>query len=706
MTGPRATRALFRCDGAAVPPELARQAWDVSEEIRARGSKPDLTMKVENLARRTSGELDPRVRDLFRIATYAFAADRAAGRGGPVDVHREGWSRALTLCVPVADPAFWSSPEVLGPLTEALGFGTGDAWTFVFDRAQPEAGQIPIRWAPAPDGDATALFAARPDVVVLFSGGTDSLCALVELLAGGARRPLVVSHWPAAQVDARQLRLLRDVRRLFGRWELPHVGVEIHRAGTGDGERSQRSRGFLYACLGAVVAAHVGAGEVVLADNGYVSINPPINDQLVGTLASRGTHPKFLLLVNRFLNRVFGGAVRVANPLWSRTRAEALGVLAASGCPELLAATHSCGKLQAPIPGKPHCGGCSQCVDRRTAVVRAGLEAHDPVEGYGLDLFRSALPESEARTVALSYFRFADRLRRIDPDWVFNDIPELQACLDPDDPAYREQELAIPELLGRHGEEAVTALATMIRRHASELSRRELPPEALIPLWLGESGATASGPAQSFGVAPAPQRSRFVRDGKRWHLVFRGDKDVVAHAVGMTRLGRLLKAPGQPVPALDLVAGSTAPTEDGWKRGALDPRAAVEDLRSDAPARAGAWRRPKDADLKRRAEELEQELAALPPDLRDDAPRREEIRRELEAIADKLVAEAGWSGVPARPGDAHERARTAVRHSIDVARQAIHAVIPPLHEHLAESLRFGNTCTYDPRPPEDWDVKL
>ena len=270
MTAASVTRALFRCDGAAVPVALERGDWDVDLPLRAEGDDPDLNLRVEGLAGKVLGATDARAVDLIRIDAYAYAADQAVSRGG-LDVHRERWRRRLTLCVGVADPAFWSAPAVATALAEALGFGTEDAWSFAFDRLPPHGGQLRM------DLDDRPLL-GEPDSVVLVSGGTDSLCALVEAVAERGARPVVVSHRPAPPVDAVQKTLLAAVRARFPAWQFPHLSFRIHRRGGNAADTSQRARGFLFAALGAAVAGQVGLGPVLLPDNAYVSANPPIND--------------------------------------------------------------------------------------------------------------------------------------------------------------------------------------------------------------------------------------------------------------------------------------------------------------------------------------------------------------------------------------------------------------------------------------------
>lgn len=243
MTPHQPVRALFRCDGAAAPAEWERRAWDIEAPIASRGQVADLNLKVEPLAAQVVGAIDGRADDLVRIAAYAYAADQMVSRGGPVDVHREHWRRQLALCVPVSDPGFWSEAGRLELLREVFAFLTEDEWEFAFERGEPAVGQLPMDLPGLPPAE-------PPDAVVLFSGGTDSLCALVEAVSAGAR-PLVVSHRPAAQFDRWQRDLLDELRCRFPTWRFPQLSFWVHRRGGDPADSAQRTRAFLFAAPGA-----------------------------------------------------------------------------------------------------------------------------------------------------------------------------------------------------------------------------------------------------------------------------------------------------------------------------------------------------------------------------------------------------------------------------------------------------------------------
>lgn len=705
MTARPVTRALFRCDGASVRQELERERWTQKESIRSRGPNPDLNLVVDNLLSKVVGEIDPVVLDLVHVAAYCYAADLMVQRGGPIDVHREGWRREMALCVPVNEPDRWSDPETLSFLTEALGFLTEDTWTFDFQQAPPDMVQTPLGWKPKE-------VLERPDSVVLFSGGVDSLCAAVGEVHDHGGTPVLVGHCPARHVRARQSRLRKEMKgRLPGK-ELPLIPFGIHRRGEAEAGSTQRTRGFLFACLGAATAAHLGVGRVLLADNGYVSINPPISDQLVGALASRGTHPKYLFLVDRFLGRLLGGAVTITNPLRDRTRAEALGALVRAGCPELLAHAYTCGKHRTRETGKRHCGGCSQCVDRRFAAVRAGLEAHDPLEHYELDVFADPLPVGELRTVPLSYVRFANEVHKGDADHIFEDYPQLDLCLHPDDPGMDDLALAIGDLLKRHAAETLAVMDAKYAEVIEAVTRHALPEDGLLRRWLGDGTRPDDG--GDYGVPDEPPRSWIARKGKVWIAQFRDEVGGVRNNAGAPRLARLLKANGQGIEALGLVAGSVAnPSRSG--RMVVTTTASPggpPKARDESPTRTGrqgdAGEIVDEKALKMymaRKGELEGEIRVL------EAAGRGGIeadvrRREVAWLDDHLRGALGQGDRPRAEPEEHERARNTVSKTVWASVDELRTQMPLLHAHLRRFLRLGYLCSYDPDPPEHWDVAL
>ena len=328
-------RALVQCDEALIPTSLGRETWDVREHIRHRSGDRDLNLLIENLSHACLQTVDRHASDLVRIAAYVYAADQIVRRGGMKDVYGKHWRREFSLVIPVSDPDFWTQEQLCLRLEAMLAFLTDDGWHFYFTSGVPQDQQMVLNF------DKPELYRS-PDSVVLFSGGADSLCAVVEAVAQSKLRPVLVSHRSTFRVHAWQRRLIQDLRRYFAEWEFPHISVWVHRKGSEAKETSQRTRAFLYASLGAVTGSQLGVESIILADNGIVSMNLPINDQLVGALATRSTHPKFVDLFNSFTKMVLPTTTVLYNPLRYRTKSEALTVLKVNGCSQLLQETVSC----------------------------------------------------------------------------------------------------------------------------------------------------------------------------------------------------------------------------------------------------------------------------------------------------------------------------------------------------------------------------
>jgi len=674
------TRALIRCDGASVPAAVAAADWSVRKEISSRGPAPSLNLRAQNLAGTVLTAVGSHAADLVRIAAYIYAADQDLSRGGPADVYGHAWRRQIALCMPVGDPDFWQQGHVREALASVLSFLTEDRWEFHFSLAAPEIRQINL------DVDEPALLRA-PDSVVLLSGGADSLCTAVEAIIGRGERPVLVSHRPAPHLDARQRALTGALRDRFPQWAFPQLSFWVHHRGADPTETSQRSRAFLFASLGAAVAAELGIGRVLLGDNGIVSLNLPFSGQLVGALASRSTHPNFLRLFNHFVAAVLPQPAQVENPLLFRTRAEVLAILAEAGCPDLLQETNSCSRGRARPAATPHCGYCSQCVDRRFGAIAAGLEEHDLAERYGLDIFTQPLPEGEARTVAESYVRFARQLQGIGDEQLFAAYPQLYDCLDPRDPALDDTARQLTALLQRHARGVLAVVATMVARHSERLAGGTLPEGSLIRLAIG--GATRE-PA-----ADTEEAKTFRRVGQAWEVAFRGQVAHIRHATGLVYIARLLGHPGHEFRAADLAAGLSAPsgisTAELTDAGLHPPGAGAADAVLDPQAKT---------EYRRRVDELQADLREA--ETAGDSARAARIEKEMAAIEHELRAATGRGGRSRAFRGADDKAREAVSKAIHRSLRTIETYHPPLGRHLRGALTIGFRCSYAPDPPIIW----
>jgi 7-cyano-7-deazaguanine synthase in queuosine biosynthesis len=701
-------RVLVDCDGAAARIGLAVDDWPDRRQVRSDGPSADLFVDLTALGGAILKTLSPLGVDLLRLAAYVYRADQIVSRGGGRDVHAAWWRRHLTLCVPVIDPEFWSAAGVLERLTAALRFLTDDIWEFAFAAAPKAQRQVPLAVP-------TEEVIGQPTTVVPISGGTDSLCVLLETAANGGR-PVAVSHWSTEAHKARQLALLAQVRQRFRHWDFPLLGLPLHGVGEDPPDSSQRSRGFLYAALATAVAGELGVERVLFGDNGPVSINLPINDQLVGALASRSTHPLFLYRFNQLASELYPTRVEVANPLQERTRAEALQVLKFTRCADLLPMTLSCSKWRALPAATPQCGECSQCVDRRFATVAAGLEEYDPVGRYRRDVFLDEPVHWEAVETAQSYVRFAQRVYPLGEQELTEACPQLYDLPTPDDADPRATIRGAVDLVKRHAAATLDVFKMMVSRHADTLAEGRLPPGCLLRKAIGgaELAATVPGDERPDPVLPQPAalpfrvtaavaraENVFAYEGQLWTLSYGGVTKHMRESKGLTRLAVLLREPRREFSAEELLLAAEGAA------GETLTRAEAERFELRAEDYAGGGTKLDQRALEAYKEENVRLLREL-DQARDkgDAEEAEVLEARIRQIVQEMKAGTG-PGRTLKPFvENRSRRRDSVYHSLYRVLPQVRKTHPALGEHLARSVHLRAPYSYTPEGTISWRVVL
>ena len=117
------------------------------------------------------------------------------------------------------------------------------------------------------------------DRVVMFSGGLDSLAGAVETASKGGGLVLV-SHRPVAMQSKRRAEALFGLIKGGHQGPMIHVPVWINKDKGMSKEFTQRTRSFLYSALGSIVADSVKADGVSFFENGIVSLNLPVADEV------------------------------------------------------------------------------------------------------------------------------------------------------------------------------------------------------------------------------------------------------------------------------------------------------------------------------------------------------------------------------------------------------------------------------------------
>ncbi|GHJ50607.1 hypothetical protein Cs7R123_79490 [Catellatospora sp. TT07R-123] len=304
------------------------------------------------------GNVPVTARDLLRVVTAAYVADRVTRRSGQL------LCRDLSIIVHLEDSSKWTQPA-LDTAVDLLHWLTGDTWRLQVVSAKKLKDRL------AAPGTAV-------EAVSLLSGGLDSLCgALLQLgepegvLYLGHRDPsnAVRRAQSAVRQAIQQRRPTAEYQRLALR---PLLKIK---------EATPRTRSLLFMALGVAAATGREAQRVTMPENGFTSINPPLEPSRGGPLTTRSTHPWTFHQFKQLLSELRLAHIAVTNPYGHMTKGELVAAALRPHDPDdatLAAATLSCAKPNAGrLKGgnaNLNCGLCVACLVRRGAFVGGGRE--------------------------------------------------------------------------------------------------------------------------------------------------------------------------------------------------------------------------------------------------------------------------------------------------------------------------------------------
>ncbi|NWO06609.1 MAG: hypothetical protein HLX50_13245 [Alteromonadaceae bacterium] len=363
--------------------------------------------------------LDEKAIDLITIATAVTAADTFEQR----EKAENAWARQMHLHVPVTNEDMWNSVEP--ELSSLLNFLTGDQWKFTFEKTTMSM--------PRPKKSAKAKAKAKSlmglNSVCLFSGGLDSAVGAIDILNGKSTlKPLLVSH--AYRGDgAKQEQIKSLLSPPFG--ELSYsISPHIMKSLEGKTDISMRGRSFNFlamAVLGVTALRNANCDSnidtIIVPENGYISINPPLTRRRIGSHSTRTTHPHFLNRLESLL-RDTGFHVKFVNPYQFKTKGEMLvECVDQTAIEKAVPLSVSCSHWHRE---HKQCGHCVPCLIRRASVHRAGFNADSPYKTSNLG---SLMKEKETRDDLQAVQTAIIRLRKSDNyrSWLRKSGPIPQA---------------------------------------------------------------------------------------------------------------------------------------------------------------------------------------------------------------------------------------------------------------------------------------
>ena len=455
---------MVLCNGASIPYSEAEENQNkISLNYLQQDNTPaNVRIGLPSFVRSVH-HLPDRVLDLIELSAYVYCADRMVRRGLARAVEFQAWARDFKFIVKIRDYDFWIREDVSEVLSVLLRFMTGDQkfeFTFQPGHSTPRASLF--------DDDQSLLEETSGMSVVLFSGGLDSLAGAIQRLANSEDKLCLVSHQPQTGTQRTQNQLVAGLKNRYpGR--IHHYRFNsnltsiIRRV-----EETQRSRAFLYSSIAFAISHAFGLDRFFVYENGITSINFPRRQNLSNARATRTTHPQAIHRLQHLFSLIRERPVQIETPFLWKTKTDVMEILKNSTHANLISSSVSCSKTYKNIGPATHCGGCSQCIDRRFAAYGALADSIDDTGVYSTDIVTKTISDSEARTTAMDYVRQAQKFgtRNVD-SFFYEQASELSDLVDflPGSDGESEKTEQVWNLCRRHGNQVAYAMKRMREVH-------------------------------------------------------------------------------------------------------------------------------------------------------------------------------------------------------------------------------------------------
>jgi hypothetical protein len=482
------TKLAYYCGGlasGALPDD-----WKTKDlNLWPKAGRTNVNLEVTQLYDHFWRGMPAHYEDFLEIAAYLYSGDQALARVSKNDVDNMGarWRRTFHYHIPVRVPEFWNQPDVKLALRQTLEFLTEDYYDFTFLGA-----------AKAPEVQtflgleaATGKF-SRPDRLALFSGGLDSLGGVVRDAIGEKSKLLLLNHRSNDKFSPLYETLFQQLTEKVRPLPLSQVRVLINKHASLSVDYCQRARSFLFAAMGMTVAAILKLDELTCYENGVVSLNLPLCGQITGAKATRTTHPRVIRGLEK-LGQLLARKkdFKIHTPFFWHTKGDVVSEILKQDCGPLIASSRSCAGTILRSKVKPHCGVCSQCIDRRIGVIANQAEAFDPASGYEIDVFSDTLPKAVDKIMTAEFINRAFEVESYASATEFiGEQPEVALALPYLGGTQAIMAERILKLYKRHAAEVETALEAMQVAQLKAGRRGKLPADCLTRIMCDPASVT------------------------------------------------------------------------------------------------------------------------------------------------------------------------------------------------------------------------
>ena len=413
----------------------------------------NVSLELPHFIKKVNCHFPDRIKDILEIAGYIYAADRLTKRGTPASLEYHSWARHFHFIIKIRDYIFWSKKQTIKKLDEALSFVSGDLkYDFTFIKGGKDIGQKNLF-----DVEGIQLDKKENSVIALFSGGLDSLAGALETLETTNKNLILVSHRSnnsaITQIQGGVYKLL--VNDYPGRIQYFPFYCNLH--GERAVEETQRTRIFLYTAIAFSLSSLASENEILVFENGITSINFYKRQDLMNARASRTTHPKTLSLLESLFSEIGNEKTQIKHPFLFNTKTDIFEKIKKYGKTNYINSTISCTKTFLTFENNTqanHCGGCSQCIDRRFAAFASNLQEEDAI--YDVDISKDSINNNESKTHLFDYIVLVSK---------FNQMTELNF-------PYEFMDVLtdiIPFIEGNRNTEKISRIHKLTQKHTNQV---------------------------------------------------------------------------------------------------------------------------------------------------------------------------------------------------------------------------------------------
>ena len=306
--------------------------------------------------------------DFLYISLFVFGIDRIVPRNNGAD----SWSRELKVHFPVLSIDKWN--ENKGLVEEMLSFLSGDNWSIEFRKRQYIEQELKLKDTLIRKNS----ILENCNKMCMFSGGMDSFIGAIDLLASTKDKNIIfISHYGGGKGTKEYQDLLR--KKFMKKYGLVDGNYYSFYAVAKNGiENTTRTRSLMFFANAIALSTTINNEvQLIIPENGVISLNIPLTNSRLGTSSTRTTHPYYFELIQRLINNLCIN-IKIHNPYQFITKGEMI-----QQCKDkeffytIVSDTMSCshpdnGRMQGESESC-HCGNCLPCTIRRAAFKKADV---------------------------------------------------------------------------------------------------------------------------------------------------------------------------------------------------------------------------------------------------------------------------------------------------------------------------------------------